>query len=364
MPVGAKFCPHCGVALAEGGLSPRSRLGGRGIGLIVLGTAVSLGFGLLSMSRLGTKPTVTYEELRAKSQVQWNDNTVQSLRDAVKGHPNDKGPLTALADALFTKLRTMEQPPSELIFETIDVLKEILKVDPNNGFALLSLGDISFNQQVFNKALEYYEHYVKLFPENVDAKARYASALSFNGKVDEAQRVLQEVLKKEPKNFNAQAYLAITYAQKGDKERALKVGEDALASAPSEEARERFAGFLASIREEKQTASSSPNPTQQRGVVAETGVGAIEAFIRANAVAGPKFVRAEKSSDAALHLYFSNFPMDQMPPFVRDKFVQGVREKVASALDGDIKQIRFLDVDSGKELFLAELAGESSPPKK
>ena len=75
---------------------------------------------------------------------------------------------------------------SETVLEAIDALRAILRIDAKDRYALVNLADISFQQQIFNKSVEYYEKYLALAPEDSNARARYGSSLSFLGKHDQA----------------------------------------------------------------------------------------------------------------------------------------------------------------------------------
>jgi glutamate-1-semialdehyde aminotransferase len=75
---------------------------------------------------------------------------------------------------------------------------------------------------------------------------------------------------------------------------------------------------------------------------------AVEAFVRSNQVAGPKFERAALV-DGMVALYFKDFPMDKMPPFVKDKFTTSVREQVQKLVP-EATRISFVDSGSGAEM--------------
>jgi hypothetical protein len=72
--------------------------------------------------------------------------------------------------------------------------------------------------------------------------------------------------------------------------------------------------------------------------------------IQNNPIAGQKFVRFEDKDPAVLRLYFKDFPMQAMPPFAKEKFYSGIRAKVKEAQVPTLKEIQFLDADSGLEM--------------
>jgi cytochrome c-type biogenesis protein CcmH/NrfG len=365
-PDAAKFCPSCGHAL-QGGASiaqaaasgrssflPRfAKLSGSHVMLVGVLTAAITGAGWLVKSNLaGAKPTTTYEEVSAKNDPSKNNPELKNLREAAEKSPGQVQGWRDLGSALLTELQTEDKPSQQLIFETIEVLRKVLDLDPSDKFALLTMADISMNQQVFDKAAEYYSRYLKDSPSDKLARSRYASALAFTGKADQAVSELNSVLKEEPTNFSALAYLAVTYAQMGKKPMALEVGARALKNAPSEEARARFSSFLDSVKNEDApsgTASTDQASSNANSVRTEaSGLKAVEAFVRSNQVAGPKFERAALV-DGMVALYFKDFPMDKMPPFVKDKFTTSVREQVQKLVP-EATRISFVDSGSGAEM--------------
>jgi tetratricopeptide (TPR) repeat protein len=364
-PEAAKFCSACGQSLSVGasigkGLStaasrtPRfARLSGANWLFVGALTAALTGSGWYIKSNLaGTKPNVSYEEMSAKKDPVKTNPELKSLRETAEKTPGDVQGWRNLGSVLLAELQSAETPSQQLIFETIEVLRKVLDLDASDQFALLNMADISMNQQVFDKAVDYYSRYLKNSPTDSLARSRYASALAFTGKADEAVVELTSVLKAEPTNFAALAYLAVTYAQMGKKPLALEVGERALTNAPSDEARARFSSFLDSVKNEEVATSSGPALQTPRGNISSastpSGLAGIDAFIRANEIAGPKFDRAA-FVDGMVALYFKEFPMDKMPPFVREKFTSGVLEKV-KALVPEATSISFVDSATGAEM--------------
>lgn len=246
------------------------------------------------------------------------DPELVALGKAAKEKPLDLALQKQYAGRLIEKIKTSEQLPPALIFETIDSLGTILKIDPNDRDALIAMADISFDQQAFSKASEFYKQYLELEKNDHNARARYASSLTFMGQFEEALSELNKVLKAEPENFHARAYMAITYAQMGKHPEAREMGQKALALAPSDEAKERFRQFLDSLDRE---AAGSEAP--KRGNLSHFDT--IVETVKNNPVAGPKFVDHYISTSGDLVLLVRDFPMDKMPPFVKDKFLNGIK---------------------------------------
>ncbi len=334
-----RFCSGCGRRLAS---SSHKRYG-----TVLAVTVVLFGasFGLksaLHWKRGDVKPTEHVQAVREEPVV---DPELVALRSDLERSPQDLGTLRAMAAFLGDKLRNRPDAPPALVFEAIDVLSRILTISPEDPDALLMMGDVSFDQKAFIKAVEFYERYLKLVPSDLGATARYASTLTFLGRYDESIKQLDSVLVRDPANFPAMAYLAITFAQKGDVSKAKNLGAKALQLAPSDEARARFSGFVDSLsgRQEAQL-------PQGTGSAEVQGVAGFVAKVKANPIAGPKFVRSDDTNPGVLKLVFRDFPMGQMPPFAKEKFFAGLKSSAAAVEMGAVKTLVFVDESSGQEM--------------
>lgn len=341
----ARFCPQCGWELTKS--YSRINLGVNGLLItLVVGVGLWAAGSALQSAHTGVKPTRPYQADSAPA-VNEPDPELDALRKTAQEHSDQISSLQPLANALLERLRTREDSPPALILEATDVLGQILRVDPKDREALIALGDISFNQKVFDQAVGLYERYLTLEPRDSSARSRYASSLAFVGKTPQAIQELQAVLKDEPNNFHALAYLSITYAQSGDTAHALEIGQKALKNSPSPEATSRFNEFLTALAAQKKSPADSGASAGEPSV---GGVAELANFVAGNPVAGPKYVRFESSSADTLRFYFRNFPMGAMPPMAKTRFYSGIKQKADELQLKDLKKIIFLDADSGKEL--------------
>lgn len=338
-----RFCPSCGKRLVKRASKFPLVLGVSTVALF------GVGFGLQSYLIPPKDAQAGKHHSEAAPAQSPEDPQVALLREELEKDPQNIEKLKMMAGILGDQLRENPGASNGVVFEAIDVLSRILAQQPNDPGALVMMADVSFDQRAFTKAQEFYERYLKLEPDNYGARARYASTLTFLGDFDKSIAELNAVLKKDPKNFPAMAYLSITYAQQGNIPKAKELGSEALNLAPSDEARARFSAFVTSLNGQQPT-STSPSrgnvPTQQ---VAPQGTG-IEAFVsqvKANPVAGPKFIGHEESK-GELKLTFKDFPMSQMPPFAKEKFFGSLRKAAEQAKITDVKTISFVDLASGK----------------
>ena len=350
-----RFCPSCGKRLAQRNKTFPLVLGTSAVALF------GLGFALQSYLIPPKSEPLTKQHSELPAQALPEDPQVAVLREQLEKDPQNIANLKMLAGILGDKLRNDPHGSNSTVFEAIDVLSRILAMEPNDPAALVMMADVSFDQKAFTKAQEFYERYLKLEPDNHGARARYASTLTFLGQYDKSISELNSVLKQDPKNFPAMAYLSITYAQQGDFSKAKETGSAALNIAPSDEARARFSAFMTTLEAQGVTSSSpargnvEPAKAAQGALPVGAGVVGFVAQVKANPVAGPKFVGHEEVKDD-LRLTFKDFPMSQMPPFAKEKFYGSLKKAAQEANISQVRTISFIDLASGKVMDQISLA--------
>jgi predicted Zn-dependent protease len=82
-------------------------------------------------------------------------------------------------------------------------LLDQLKRDPNNSDLLVQVGNIYRTTHQFKEAGEYYDKALKVNPKNVAVRTEFASALYYNGDVDQAIEQLNQLLRDNPKDANS-----------------------------------------------------------------------------------------------------------------------------------------------------------------
>lgn len=290
----------------------------------------------LSNTTMGIKPKLTYEE-KVKTN---NKNHIGQLEKiSLANYPDlDKRykelkevkekskNLVALKNDLrnkYQEVRSTGETARELAFFYLDLLLKINKIDPKDSDSILELADLSFERKVFSKASEYYQKYLELKDDST-VRARYASTLTFLGNYQDAITELDSIIKNEPKNFQALAFKTIALAQNSDVEGALKVGELALSNAPNDEAYTRFGSYLQKLKNNDSS---------------------LEAYLQNNEVTKLKFNKIVES-DSSIDIYFTDFPMDKMPEFAKEKFFTNIRNSLDK--EQKIKQVNFLDSKTNK----------------
>jgi len=84
-----------------------------------------------------------------------------------------------------------------------DLLKEILKEDPEHLNALLQLGDIAASEEDFQKAREYYQQARDLNPRNIDVILSLEGLMEKTGRLADALRYIEEILDIDDENLTA-----------------------------------------------------------------------------------------------------------------------------------------------------------------
>ena len=346
-----RFCPACGRRVASVDRKFLSVMSA--VAVVLFGAGYGLQSYLTPPHKMAM-PERHSESVPEESPL--NDPQINALRADIEKDPQNLEKLKMLAGMLGDHIRENPTGSQGVVFEAIDVLSRILSISPNDPGGLVMMADVSFDQRAFTKSKDFYEKYLKIEPNNLGARARYASTLTFLGDYENAISQLNTVLKTDPKNFPAMAYLAITYAQKGEVAKAKEIGTKALSLAPSEEARTRFSSFMAAL---DQGGAQSNSPARGNVTSEVAGLSGVEGFVakvKANPVAGPKLVAHEDSKNGDLKLVFKDFPMDKMPPFAKEKFFGSLKQAAEAAKLDKVTTISFIDVASGATMEQISLA--------
>ena len=96
--------------------------------------------------------------------------------------------------------------------EAADIFRGVAEFIPNSDVPLVGLGTVEFQQGHFDEAYAAYEEALRVKPDSVFARVHRAEALLFQGKRDEAEPQLQEIVATaadSPHSRTAQALLDI-----------------------------------------------------------------------------------------------------------------------------------------------------------
>ncbi len=120
--------------------------------------------------------------------------------------------------------------------QDITQLEDVLKRDPENLQALISLGNAYFDTHQFQKAIEAYQKALKVDPKNADVRTDMGIMYREIKDYDAAVREFRQAAKDNPAHVNSRFNLAIVLQQdKKDIPGAIAAWEDFLRVAPADE---------------------------------------------------------------------------------------------------------------------------------
>jgi tetratricopeptide (TPR) repeat protein len=270
-----------------------------------------------------------------------------------------------------------------------DAYGHVLKLDPENLDALRGIGDIDYDKQLYDEAIAAYEHYLKKKPDDPEVRTDLGTMYLYTGNADQAVVQYKKAIASKPGFFQAYYNMGIAYAQEnkpGDGAAALK---QALALAPDATARDQVKELIAKLNGappaggSKQVASAEtpaakPSPQASAPAAKSTAANSsaaiaaktsqspaasaasgdadfhdsFEEMVRGLPIAGPKVGSVQWPDKLKARVLMDNFPMDQMPPFAKTKFISDLRAGIESAKqDNDISspvEVNIVDSASGR----------------
>lgn len=216
---------------------------------------------------------------------------------------------------------------SQLMMEAIDRFNAVLALDPNNETALLALGDACLEFGVSDKAMSYYERYLKFQPDNLEAQTSYALSLIQSGKTDPAVQLLQQLLVKNKSFLPALLALAVAEHQRGGLVQAQDLLEQANAQAQTDEEKSRVAAVLQYVTtrksgtgEDKSTATKVDAPPE-----ASSPAQRVEEYFRSHSIIGPKLATVFWADASTAIVEVNDFPVSQMPEAARNIFTDRMK---------------------------------------
>lgn len=235
--------------------------------------------------------------------------------------------------------------------QAADAYAHVLKLDPNNLIALRGIGDIDYDNNKYDEAIAAYEHYLKKKPQDPEVRTDLGTMYLYTGNADQAVIQYKRALTYKPDLFQTHFNLGIAYAQEDKIKEATAALEQARKLAPDSAARSQVDGVIAKI-----TGAPPPPMTKTAAAAppapAKTFHGQIEQVVRGMPVAGAKVGSVQWPTELKAKVTMNNFPMDQMPPFMRRKFVSDLKAGIASAkknfkINGKV-EVDLVDGGSGR----------------
>ena len=245
-----------------------------------------------------------------------------------------------------------------------DAYGHVLKLDPDNLDALRGIGDIDYDKQLYDEAIAAYEHYLKKKPDDPEVRTDLGTMYLYTGNADQAVVQYKKAIASKPGFFQAYYNMGIAYAQVNQADEAAATLKQALAFAPDDTARDQVKQLIAKLNSapaasaSNQAASASTASAQKQAAAAKSPAAAsssaasvamakaspaapasaeddlhdaVEEMIRGLPIAGPKVTSVEWPDKLKAKVFMDSFPMDQMPPFAKAKFLTDLKAGIDTA---------------------------------
>lgn len=298
---------------------------------------------------------------------------LDAQRKALEEHPEERQRRLEYADGVHQL--AVDRKDTQLLMEAVSQYQTLLQRDGKDAEALLGLAHLCFEAGILDKAIDLFPKYLALHPEDQRARVEFALAYLQIGDLEKAQHEVDTVLSANPKLFQAQVTRALVLKLQGKAEESQRAVEAAKAAAPTDDDRKRIDEFLAHMAQ--QTAGGGEGGEGEGGSAAEsaghapTGVAAsgispseispgaaVVDYFKNHPIIGQK-IRGIQWPDAnTAVIALENFPVEQMPPFAREKFLANAKQAL-SVLPSKIT-VRLVDAETQRELLSIEAGAPKS----
>ncbi len=208
-------------------------------------------------------------------------------------------------------------------------LDHVVELDPGNLEALRTYGNIAYDRGDYAEAEKRFQRYLKLSPNDAGVRTDLASAVLFQGRSEEAEVMYGKIVASDPSFVQAHVNLGIALHARGKKEEALaslKRGRE-LAKDPTQT--ERIDRILATVEGEAPPAGPAPSaPSRVVSNAASPFQQNADLLFTGHRIVGPRVVRIEWPGASRATVRLREFPMDQMPPVMRNKFKSGINRSL------------------------------------
>ncbi len=323
----AAFCAGCGAPLRESAKANRAPWMERyaaavvlGAVLLVAGTAIGIGVmrrppPIVAAPRGNTEASAALPEGHPPLGIPEDVLKVIERMEKLAAEQPDN--LETWKQLAFVQYRAGQVAP-EFLRKAEESYGHVLKIDSRDLDALRGLGNIAYDRNDSAAALQRYREFLAVKPDDKGVLTDMGTMLLAAQRVDEAIATYQGVLQADPKFFQAQFNLAIAYRAAGKADLAMAALQRSREVADSDEARQQVDALLQRLDGAKE--ATSPGS----GGAKET----IEAVFRSHPIVGPRLERVDWTNERQARVILRDFPMDGMPPMVRDKFNERIRSGI------------------------------------
>lgn len=342
----ARFCTECGAALS-GTQKAAGKKDGRAstqapaspaarhslfAGLVVLSAYLAIGVGLwVFVLRSQPFPVVAVAEGPASSggsqalpqdhpPISIPDDAKQqiaTLVDEANAKPDSAETWRRLAEVQFRA----SQLEASYRSAALSSYQHVLELAPDDPTALRGIGNVYYDFEEHTKAIGYYERYLALRPGDANVRTDLGTMYLYTNRADRAIAEYQTVIAANPDFFQAHFNLGIAYREKADFTQARQSLERARALTDDERIRDRVDHVLTQLN------GGAPPQAQPRTAFQH----AVEQLFHSHDIMGSKVARIEWSAPAGAKVYLQNFPIQGMPPDVRNRFLAKLRIQIGLA---------------------------------
>lgn len=337
----AKFCVECGAPLAAGARPSRALRITPAFATVFLGiVAAGLIAAFLIMDQRKPAPQVAASEPSLSPADKKNlpaghpkielppqaRKFISDIEQQANQKPNDP--------AAWVRLGEVTQRASMLddsyYAKAVAAYGHALKLDPDNFDALRGIGNLDYDRRKYDEAIAAYEHYLTKKPNDPEVRTDLGTMYLYTGNADQAVVQYRRAIADHPDFFEGYYNLGIAYGQENRDDDARAAFEKALTLAPDDKARGRTQQMLAKLGVTPAAPVGSASPAAQ-AAAAGTFEGDVEQLVRGLPIAGSRVKSVEWPSKRKAIVAMDNFPMDQMPPFAKQKFLNDLKGGLDSA---------------------------------
>jgi tetratricopeptide (TPR) repeat protein len=235
--------------------------------------------------------------------------------------------------------------------------RHVLDLAPNDLDALRGVGNVYYDFEEFDKAIDYYQKYLQLNPDDPSVRTDLGTMYLYSNEADRAITEYQAVIAKKPEFFQAYFNLGIAYQEKGETNTARDFLVKAKSLTAEKAIQERIDQVLAQFTGGNTTAQAPP-PTAPSQITVPINPTlspfqqAVEKLFRSHDIMGPRINRIEWTTSASARVLLQNFPMAGMPTEVRERFLGKLRVQINEAKAtnnvSDTVTIELIDTDTNQ----------------
>lgn len=351
----ARFCITCGRSLSGGSTSPSGPFRiGRWAPLAVFGAVLIAGVAAVLAGRTSVVPPPMVPGRGEGSAVAPPGAPGENPAAMPEGHPAIEIPPDVVKAIEEMKTQAAAAPDDLALWSRVagvqyraglidksylpaatEAFNHVLERDPKNLDALRHLGNIAFDQQEPVRAIDFYVRYLALKPDDASVITDLATMYLSRGDAKTAIQFYQQVLSKQPQFFEALFNLGIAYRTAGDLAQSKVYFEKAKAAAPDDRARQQVDQMIARAGAPDAVGMGAP-PAGAGASAAPPAAAAppvgfrpgVEAIFRSHPMIGPKLGAIEWDGDAKARVSIREFPMQSMPPEIRQRFLDRLKTQV------------------------------------